>query len=173
MPMSLFRFPWVASTIVASPQWAARIEVSISFTVVLPLLPVSATSGSAKRARQCAASLPSATRVSSTTTCGTGICALTSREVIAATAPCAIAWPTYSLPSKRSPLSATNRSPVATLRLSVVTPEKRVAAPCTRPPTARPASCKSIIGGGFTGSLPFMSCLAPIGRARRLRPRDR
>jgi hypothetical protein len=39
---------------------------TISFTVVLPLLPVSATSGSAKRARQAAARRPSARRVSST-----------------------------------------------------------------------------------------------------------
>ena len=39
---------------------------SISFTVVLPLLPVTATSGNVKRWRQAAASRPSASRVSST-----------------------------------------------------------------------------------------------------------
>src|SRR5260221_670688 len=55
MPMSLLRLPSVASTAARVPTWAARTAEIISFTVVLPLLPVSATSGSAKRARQWAA----------------------------------------------------------------------------------------------------------------------
>ena len=43
-PISLFRLPRVARV---SPCWA-RILASISFTVVLPLLPVTASSGMAK-----------------------------------------------------------------------------------------------------------------------------
>ncbi len=122
MPMSLLRLPSVASTAARVPTWAARTAEIISFTVVLPLLPVSATSGSAKRARQWAARRPSAMRVSATTTCGSGVPGAMWREVSAAAAPRRNASSTYSLPSKRSPRSATNRSPAFTARLSVVTP---------------------------------------------------
>ena len=65
MPMSLFRLPVVASTPDSPVTWR-RMDASISFTVVLPLLPVTAISGTVKRVRQKAASRPSASRVSST-----------------------------------------------------------------------------------------------------------
>ena len=63
---------------------------TISLTVVLPLLPVTATSGTGWRRRQAAASLPRARRLSSTTTWGKGQdCA---RITTAAQAPRRAAW---------------------------------------------------------------------------------
>src|SRR5882672_9661225 len=67
--MSLLRFPSFAS-VCGSPKCARRIAAIISLTVVLPLEPVTATKGMSKRPRQCAASRPSARRVSFTTTNG-------------------------------------------------------------------------------------------------------
>ena len=58
-PIALLRLPSVASTR-ASPKCARRIAASISLTVVLPLLPTTTMTGIANRARQCAASAPSA-----------------------------------------------------------------------------------------------------------------
>ena len=49
--MSLLRLPGVAAT-AASPAAARKIAAIISFTVVLPLLPVTATTGMSKRLRQ-------------------------------------------------------------------------------------------------------------------------
>jgi hypothetical protein len=70
-PMSLLRLPRVASTASAlPPKCARRIAAHISLTVVLPLLPVMPSSGIGKRARQAAASWPSARRVSFTATSG-------------------------------------------------------------------------------------------------------
>ena len=55
-PMSLLRLPCVEKA--ASASQARRIEAIICVTVVLPLLPVTAISGSWKRRRQAAASSP-------------------------------------------------------------------------------------------------------------------
>ena len=57
-PMSLLRLPRRREHARRRRSARARIAAIISFTVVLPLLPVTTTSGSAKRARQCAASAP-------------------------------------------------------------------------------------------------------------------
>ena len=68
-PMSLLRLPRVARRPL-SPCAVARIDAIICVTVVLPLLPATAMTGSAKRARHCAAASPSARLLSATTTCG-------------------------------------------------------------------------------------------------------
>jgi len=82
--MSLLKLPWVENA--ASPRQALSTEASICVTVVLPLLPVTAIRGSGKRARQAAASAPSAALLSFT--CRPGRPASTRpRSAIAATAP--------------------------------------------------------------------------------------
>ena len=66
--MSLFRLPCVTQTRLLT----LKIEAISSLTVVLPLLPVTATTGTEKLARQARAMLPKACRVSRTCTCGNG-----------------------------------------------------------------------------------------------------
>ena len=92
--MSLLRLPSVASTSSRPPQRTARMVASISFTVVLPLLPVIAATGSVKRPRQEAASRPSAASVSFTTTWGISAANPTRRATSAAAAPRPMAWGT-------------------------------------------------------------------------------
>ena len=72
---NLIRSPTASERVgsVAKKAWARRMAAHISFTVVLPLLPVTPTSGTSKPARHAAASAPSASRVSSTTIWATGI----------------------------------------------------------------------------------------------------
>ena len=96
MPMSLLRLPSVASTGSREPQWAARIAAIISFTVVLPLLPTIAASGSVNCARQYAASCPSAASGSATATSAPVSSGARSCATSAATAPCASAAGTKS-----------------------------------------------------------------------------
>ena len=64
--MSLFRLPCVTQTERLTPKIAAM----SSLTVVLPLLPVTATSGIVNDARQARAIAPSARRESRTSICG-------------------------------------------------------------------------------------------------------
>jgi hypothetical protein len=114
----------------------------ICVTVVLPLLPVTAISGRLFLARQAPASCISAWRVSATCRPGrasvaSGCCDTT------ATAPAAKACGRKSWASKRSPCSATNRSPRCRVRVSVCTRPKRSCGSPTRVqvrPRARSAS---------------------------------
>ena len=114
-PMSLFRLPCVTQTERLTP----RIEAMSSLTVVLPLLPVTATTGIPNEARHARAIAPSARRESRTSICGSGDAA--SRETSAPAARCSNACSTKSLPSKRSPGIATNSEPAPSERVSVVT----------------------------------------------------
>ena len=107
-PMSLLKLPSVAKP--ASPCQARKMAAIICVTVVLPLLPVTATSGRSKRCRQAAASWPRARRESATSSPGRPASARP-RSANAATAPAALAWTRKSCASKRSPRKATNRSP--------------------------------------------------------------
>ena len=93
--MSLLRLPRVAST--APSATSRKMAASISFTVVLPLLPVNATSGPVKRLRHAYASCVSPVRVLFTTIHGrsAGARAAPSTSVITATAPAACAAPRY------------------------------------------------------------------------------
>ena len=67
--MWLFRFPLVTSE---GPR-TERIAPTISFVVVLPLLPVMATTGPANARRRARAHAVNATSVSGTTICGRSI----------------------------------------------------------------------------------------------------
>src|SRR6185436_16622844 len=143
MPMSLLKFPAVAST-PFSPADCRSIAASISLTVVLPLLPVIAIKGIAKRARQWLASRPSAARVSETTSSLASAPAFRGTWLtIAATAPAASACAANSWPSKRSPRMPTNRSPGRMSRLSVVTRANSAFAPTRRAPSACAALTRS------------------------------
>ena len=87
-PMSLLKLPCVANA--ASPCQARKIDAIICVTVVLPLLPVTATSGIAKRRRQRGGEVAERGRVSATS----GRAAPASsrpRSASAATAPAALA----------------------------------------------------------------------------------
>ena len=111
--MSLLKFPAVEHGEIGSKPsigaaWARRIAAHISLTVVLPLLPVMPISGNTNLLRQCAASLPNASRVSSAITeQGAGaspVCESAKlRSTSAATAPPAATAARKSWPSKRSP----------------------------------------------------------------------
>ena len=90
-----------------------------SLTVVLPLLPVTATAGITNDARHARAICPNARRESRTSICGSGDEA--SRDTSAPDAPLACASPMKSLPSNRSPGIATNSAPDGSVRVSVVT----------------------------------------------------
>ena len=63
--MSLFRLPFV-TRVHSSPTAALKIEAIISFTVVLPLLPVTKAKGIGCFVRQAAAKAPNPTLVSGT-----------------------------------------------------------------------------------------------------------
>ncbi len=134
--MSLLKLPLVASTLSSSPAAARRIAASISLTVVLPLLPVMATSGMSNCLRQCAASLPSAMRVSSTSRIeergarSERICVVTFARSPGQQPHRACARRRTNLaPSKCSPLRAMKRSPCWIVRVSVETAAKRTSAP--------------------------------------------
>src|SRR3569832_2153862 len=129
-PRSLLRLPSVTRT---SPR-SRRIAAIISFTVVLPLLPVTPITGKSNRARHAAASLPSAMRVSGTTICGSATSCFV--LTIAATAPCAAASETKLWPSCRSPLLATYKSPPRRRRLSLPTDATSASGPCSTPVAA-------------------------------------
>jgi len=119
-PMSLLKLPWVASD--APAFQACRMAASICVTVVLPLEPATAISGSVKRARQALARAPSAALVSPTSSPLRPAAASPAPGwQMAATAPLACAWARNWLASKCSPLRATNRSPGCRLRVSVCT----------------------------------------------------
>jgi hypothetical protein len=115
-PMSLFKLPCVTQIERLTPKIAA---VS-SLTVVLPLLPVTATTGIENDARHARAIAPKARRESRTWICGRADAAA-SRDTSAPAAPLASAASTKSLPSKRSPGMATNNEPGPRARVSVVT----------------------------------------------------
>ncbi len=117
-PTSLLKLPAVASRS-DSPTACPKIDAIISLTVVLPLLPVTATSGSENRLRQPRASAPSASRVSGTISAGT--CQPSGKRVAStALTPRAATSGKKSWASNRSPFSATNNSPAAAVRLSVL-----------------------------------------------------
>ena len=146
-PMWLFRLPSVANA--ASPSQARRMLAIICVTVVLPLLPVTAISGRLKRARQAPASRCSA--ASESVTCSPGHCTASSpRSASSATAPAPRARSRKSCASKRSPFSATNRSPSRRLRVSLCTRLKTMSgSPTSREPgsmacaSARLSMCRS------------------------------
>ena len=88
--------------------------------MVLPLLPATTASGSAKRPRQALAASPKASPESVTTIWV--MAASTLRSTMAHTAPASAAPTTKSCPSKRSPESATKTFPAFTVRVSVEKP---------------------------------------------------
>ncbi len=114
--MWLLRLPRVASVVPARSRMAAV----ISLTVVLPLLPATPTTGIEKRARQAPAELLSAVWVSATTICASADA--TGVSTTAPAAPALAAAATKSFALKRGPRSATNNSPVFSVRVSVDTP---------------------------------------------------
>ncbi|MCY1365729.1 hypothetical protein D9M68_623170 [compost metagenome] len=89
-PISLLRLPAVARRR-ASPRQSASMAEIISLVVVLPLLPVTATTGRENCARQAAPIRISAMRVSPSTSCGKREPA-TACATTAAHAPRASAW---------------------------------------------------------------------------------
>ena len=119
-PTRLFRFPVVACT----RYCAARAARIISLVLVLPLDPVTATTGlpGASSRRRARARAPRATRVSSTSKYGNPSRGGVPRRTTAAAAPLALASARKSCASKRSPSSATNRSPGSSRRVSVEMP---------------------------------------------------
>ena len=136
-PMWLLRLPSVAKA--PSPSQARRIAAIICVTVVLPLLPVTAMSGRSKRARQPVASRCSASRLSATSRPGQA--STVARPGRARPAPPQPPWPgrlaSMSWPSKRSPFSATNRSPARSVRVSLCT---RVIGVAPSPTSVEPGS---------------------------------
>ena len=159
-PISLLRLPGLATTEAKRP----RIESVSSLTLVLPLLPVMATTDCATRAAcSVRASEPSASTVSPTTTWGSG--ASTTRDTSAAAAPLAAAAATCAWPSKFSPAIATNSgAPTgASVRLSLTTASTTTSSPCRRPLQAC-AMRESAIG--------FMPGLRGRAAPRRGRRRD-
>ena len=153
--MSLLRLPCVARK--ACGLKLRRMAAIICVTVVLPLLPVTAISGSLNWERQPVASAASASLASATSRPGRPAAA--SRDSaspwhMAATAPLALAWASKSLASKRSPRSATNRSPGSSVRVSVCTRLKETAPALTplwvsastrRAPTSQGLICCNVI----------------------------
>ena len=149
----------VAST-APSPKCARRIAASISLTVVLPLLPTTTDerqreprAASARRARRAPRS-GSATATRSPAS----VRARASSATSAATAPRASAAATKSWPSKRSPLSATKRSPGASVRR--VGASRARSARCRRRQRAAPTAR----GGGRR--VHHRAAPAPPARAR-------
>ena len=138
-PMSLFKLPWVAR--LAWGFQACKIAASIWVTVVLPLLPVTAISGRLNCRRQPLASSARARRVSGTSRPGRPEASSRSAAPSshsAATAPRACAWAKKSCASKRSPRRGTNRSPGASVRVSLCTLCTTVLpAPCSRAPLSQ------------------------------------
>ncbi len=118
-PHWLFRLPALAAV---APTRASAWRIA-SFTPVLPAEPVTATMRAPVRARAARPSASSAAIVSSTIRRGASSASPSGRRAtIAAAAPLSSASATKPCPSKLGPASATNRSPLATVRLSMDTP---------------------------------------------------
>ena len=142
-PMWLFRLPLVANA--ASPHHARRMLAIICVTVVLPLLPVTAINGRCMRRRQPAAICCRPCRLSATNKPGKASAARP-RSASAATAPAPRACCRKSCASKRSPRSATNRSPARSVRVSLCTRSNRTApSPTTAEPGTSACACASVI----------------------------
>ena len=126
MPISVFRFPSVASTRYFSDRTAAK----RSLVVVFPLLPVTATTGPQKCLRSQEARASRALSVSSTamavTPSGSSIAPRCERSTRTAGAPLRTASPINRWASKRSPMMGTKSSPGCKVRLSVETPQNAV-----------------------------------------------
>ena len=157
-PMSLLKLPAVASA--ASPSQACRMAATICVTVVLPLLPVTAISGSSICCRHAAASSPSARRLS--VTCRPGRPdACRPRSASAAKAPIARACGKKSCASKRSPRSATNKSPARRLRVSLCTRSTRTEpSPTNAEPGSRACARARVI------TLEYLASAAPSAPRR-------
>src|SRR6266705_1014924 len=121
-PTRLLRLPLVACTRYVVPS-TARI---ISLALVLPLEPVTATTGlpAASSWRRARASRPSAASVSSTSKKGRPSIGRVPLRTTAAAAPFAFASARKSCASNRSPVRATNKVRGFSCRVSVETPEK-------------------------------------------------
>ena len=163
-PTSLLKLAGLAATF---PSGERRVRRN-SRVVVLPLDPVMATTGRPKRRRQARASLPRALRVSSTSTWGREP-SPGGRSTSEAAARRPMEASRKSWASKRSPLSATNRSPSSTLRESVQIRRTRSPGPAwrSRPPVARatkPSSMGSLIPPCRPPSLRARAAPAPSGR---------
>ena len=159
-PIALLRLPCVAST-PASPKCARRMAASISFTVVLPLLPTMTITGIVNCRRQCAAERAErGLRVVGDDEVA-GESSARSAATSAATAPRSKAVATKSWPSKRSPESATKRSPSCSVRVSVVTRAKRHRIADDAP------------GDGARGGGRVHHASAPARERARARPRRR
>ena len=141
----------------------------ICVTVVLPLLPVTATSGRSKRCRQAAASWPRARRESATSSPGRPASARP-RSASAATAPAALAWARKSCASKRSPRKATNRSPERRVRVSLCTRVKASDGSPTRfaPGRLAAASPSVVIGAGAIAGAARAPRSARLGACGRI-----
>ena len=128
-------------------------DAIISLTVVLPLLPVTATNGILNRPRQYAASCPNPSRVFSTRIRGIpqlGRFGCKPMAYHAATAPFSFTSAIKSCPSNLSPTNAMNRSPRPTVRLSVLTPVK--VSILTRPFTLHARAASRTRHHGYAGS---------------------
>ncbi len=119
-PTRLFRFPCVACALQRVPTTRA----TISFVAVLPLVPVTATTGPPISRRRSRASAPSATSVSSTANVARPAGASVPRCTTAPVAPRCTASARNAWPSYRSPARATNSMSGSSVRVSVPMPEK-------------------------------------------------
>ncbi len=150
---------------------ASSARRSASLVLVLPTLPVTAATRARLRARAARPSPSRPRKVSATTSSGAaagtsaGMCA-----TMAAAAPAARAEATWSCPSWFGPLSATNRSPFCTVRLSIDTPVAANAA-VVRPPVAAAVSC-AVHSAALMPHLP-LECRCRLPRPPRARPRGR
>ena len=144
-PMWLFRLPAVASA--ASPSQARRMAAIICVTVVLPLLPVTAISGRLEAGAPGRAPAAAARAACRPPAARAGRLAATPRSASAAAAPAARACGRKSWASKRSPRSATNRSPGCSVRVSLCTRCTRVrrVADAARAPGSRAWAVASVI----------------------------
>ena len=133
-PMSLLKLPWVARAWSGPGCQARKMLAIICVTVVLPLLPVTASKGSENCWRQPAANSPKASKLLGTSK-PTKPAAAKPCSATAAPAPAAWAWDKNACASKRSPRKATNKSPGCKLRVSVWTrSHNAVGAPTNRAP---------------------------------------
>ena len=100
----------------------------MSFVVVLPTDPVTATTGTAASRRTWRARAPRPFVVSATLTWGRPAGASASRCTRAARAPRPAASARKSCPSNLGPLTATKRAPAGVVRESIETPVKAISA---------------------------------------------
>ena len=146
-PMWLLRFPLFLKT-----RWRdARNSAATSLVVVLPALPVIATTRApdrrrTSRATSCSARVVSSTRI--TTAAGRLVCVRrqVARRPPPHRAPRASASATKSWPSNRSPAIATKQSPAASVRESIDDPPDRRRPVARGPP--RPPARSGDIGRG-------------------------